>query len=99
MMKTLQQFDYDESALVLKALAHPTRLRIVNLIRGQKPCGRRIEEALGLAQPNVSQHLSLLRNVGIVEAERDGNQVCYRIKNPIVLKLLDVLCDQQTNST
>ena len=99
MMKTLQQFDYDESALVLKALAHPTRLRIVNLIRGQKPCVRRIEEALGLAQPNVSQHLSLLRNVGIVEAERDGNQVCYRIKNPIVLKLLDVLCDQQTNST
>jgi DNA-binding transcriptional ArsR family regulator len=99
MTKTLQQFDYDESALVLKALAHPTRLRIVNLIRVQKPCVRGIEEALGLAQPNVSQHLSLLRNVGILEAEREGNQVCYRIKNPIVLELLDVLWDQQTNST
>ena len=98
-MKTLQQFDYDERALILKALAHPTRLRIVNLIRRQKPCVRGIEEALGLSQPNVSQHLSLLRNIGIVEAEREGNQVCYRIKNPIVLKLLDVLCEQKANST
>ena len=99
MMKTLQQFNYDERALILKALAHPTRLRIVNLIREQKPCVRGIEEALGLAQPNISQHLSLLRNIGIVEAEREGNQVCYRIKNPIVLRLLDVLCDEKTNST
>ncbi len=99
MMKTLQQFDYDERALILKALAHPTRLHIVNLIRGQKPCVRGLEEALGLSQPNVSQHLSLLRNIGIVEAEREGNQVCYRIKNPIVIKLLDVLCEQKTNST
>ena len=92
-MKTIQQFDYKDSALVLKALSHPTRLRIVNLIRENKPCVKGIEEALGLAQPNISQHLSLLRNIGIVEAEREGNQVCYRIKNPIVLKLLDALCD------
>jgi ArsR family transcriptional regulator len=89
----MQSFDYDEGALILKALSHPTRLRIISLIREQKPCVRGIEEALGLAQPNISQHLSLLRNIGIVEAERAGNQVCYRIKNPVVLKLLDVLCD------
>ena len=66
---------------------------IADLIRENKPCVKGIEEALGLAQPNISQHLSLLRNIGIVEAEREGNQVCYRIKNPIVLKLLDALCD------
>ena len=92
-MKTLQHFDYNDSALILKALSHPTRLRIVNLIRENKPCVKGIEEALGLAQPNISQHLSLLRNIGIVEAEREGNQVCYRIKNPVVLKLLDVFSD------
>ena len=83
--------DFDENARILKALAHPTRLHIVTLIREKQPCVKKIEEVLGLAQPNISQHLSLLRNMGIVEAERNGNQVCYHIKNQRVLKLLDVL--------
>ena len=85
--------DYDESARILKALAHPTRLQLVDLIREKRPCVKFMEEVLGVAQPNISQHLSLLRNMGIVEAEREGNLVCYRIKNQRVLKLLDVLLD------
>jgi len=85
--------DYDESARILKALAHPTRLQLVDLIREKRPCVKFMEEVLGVAQPNISQHLSLLRNLGIVEAEREGNLVCYRIKNQRVLKLLDVLLD------
>ncbi|MBN2201364.1 winged helix-turn-helix transcriptional regulator [bacterium] len=80
-----------ESALLLKALSHPTRLRIVALIREQRPCVKSMEELLGVSQPNLSQHLSLLRHAGVVESERDGNQVCYRIKNERVLKLLDAL--------
>jgi DNA-binding transcriptional ArsR family regulator len=50
-----------------------------------------MEELLGISQPNLSQHLSLLRHTGVVESEREGNQVCYRIKNEMVLKLLDAL--------
>jgi DNA-binding transcriptional ArsR family regulator len=80
-----------ENARLFKALAHPTRLRIVTLIREQQPCVKNMEELLGVSQPNLSQHLSLLRNTGVVESEREGNQVCYRIKNQVVLKLLDVL--------
>ena len=80
-----------ENALLLKALSHPTRLRIVALIREQRPCVKSMEELLGVSQPNLSQHLSLLRQTGVVESERDGNQVCYRIKNERVLKLLDAL--------
>lgn len=89
----MQRSDYVERARILKAIAHPTRLQIIYLIREKRPCVRAMEQALGLAQPNISQHLSLLRNIGIVEAEREGNQVCYRIKDPTVLKLLDVLSD------
>ncbi len=85
--------DYSEQAKILKALAHPSRLHIVDMIRKKQPCVRALEEALGLAQSNVSQHLSLLRHTGIVEAERDGNQVCYRIKNEQVLKLMDAMID------
>ena len=84
---------YDINAQLFKALSHPTRLHIVDLIREGNPCVKVMEAELGVAQPNISQHLSLLRNLGIVAAERDGNQVCYRIKNKRVLKLLDVLND------
>lgn len=83
--------DYKEGAHRLKALAHPTRLHLLDLIRGKRPCVKAMEEALGLSQPNISQHLSLLRNTGIVVAERNGNQVCYRIKDEAVLKILDAM--------
>jgi len=87
----MAKLDYDENAKILKALAHPTRLQLVDLIREKRPCVKVMEEVLGVSQPNISQHLSLLRNLGIVEAEREGNQVCYRIKNQTVLKILDAL--------
>ncbi len=82
---------FEEKALLFKALAHPTRLQIIALIREQRPCVKNMGGILGISQPNLSQHLSLLRNIGVVEATREGNQVWYRIKNKQVLKLLDVL--------
>ncbi len=85
------QTRFEENARLLKALAHPTRLHIVTLIREQQPCVKIMEGILGVSQPNLSQHLSLLRNIGAVEAEREGNQVCYKIKNQTILKLLDAL--------
>ena len=90
-MGFMSQARFEENARLLKALAHPTRLHIVMLIREQKPCVKIMESILGVSQPNLSQHLSLLRNIGVVEAEREGNQVCYKIKNQVVLKLLDAL--------
>ena len=87
----MQQKNYDAEAQMLKALAHPTRLHLLDLIREQKPCVKAMEGILGVAQPNISQHLSLLRNLKIVVAEREGNQVCYRIQNKTVLKILDAM--------
>lgn len=84
---------FEEKARLLKAIAHPTRLQLLNLMRNECPCVRTMEEALGLAQPNISQHLSLLRNVGIVSSERDGNQMCYSIKDEQVLKIIDTFVD------
>ena len=82
---------YNENAQILKALAHPTRLHLLDLIREQRPCVKAMEAILGVAQPNISQHLSLLRNIGIVSAEREGNLVCYQISNQTVLKILDAI--------
>jgi len=89
----MDNIDYEGKSRILKALAHPTRLHLVCLIREQRPCVKVMEEVLGLSQPNISQHLSLLRNIGIVETKREGSKVCYHIKNQMILKLLDSLID------
>ena len=66
-------------AEVLRTLAHPRRLAIVHeLAIGPHEVGRLAAE-LGLSQPNVSQHLAVLRATGLVEAERDGREVRYRL--------------------
>jgi DNA-binding transcriptional ArsR family regulator len=72
-------------AEVLKTLASPRRLEILHALeRGPHEVGR-LAEAIGASQPNVSQHLSLLRSVGLVEAERSGREVRYRLADPDVI--------------
>ena len=72
-------------AEVLKTLASPRRLEILHaLARGPIEVGR-LAEAIGASQPNVSQHLAVLRAAGIVEAERDGREVRYRLADPDVM--------------
>ena len=72
-------------AEVLKTLASPRRLEILHaLARGPLEVGR-LAEAIGASQPNVSQHLAVLRSSGIVEAERDGREVRYRLSDSDVM--------------
>jgi DNA-binding transcriptional ArsR family regulator len=72
-------------AEVLKTLASPRRLEILHkLANGPIEVGR-LAEAIGASQPNASQHLAVLRNAGIVEAERDGREVRYRLTDPDVM--------------
>jgi DNA-binding transcriptional ArsR family regulator len=72
-------------AEVLKTLANPRRLDILHrLALGPCEVGRLAEE-IGAPQPNVSQHLSVLRAAGVVEAERDGREVRYRLTDPDVI--------------
>lgn len=73
-------------AEVLKTLASPRRLEIIHrLAAGPRGVGHLADE-LCLSQPNVSQHLSILRTAGIVEAERDGREVRYRLVDPDVMR-------------
>lgn len=63
----------------LKALAHPTRQRILGLLRGGELCVCQIAEALGLAFSTTSEHLSLLRKAGFVSERREGKWVFYSL--------------------
>ncbi|MEW6108920.1 MAG: metalloregulator ArsR/SmtB family transcription factor [Nitrospirota bacterium] len=76
---------------VLKVIAHPVRIRILEeLLKGVK-CVSDFEDFLEISQPNVSQHLSLLRRYGVIDFYMDGRLRCYFLKDPIVPDLLSLL--------
>jgi DNA-binding transcriptional ArsR family regulator len=76
---------------ILKIIAHPMRIKILeDLVQGVK-CVSDFEESLDISQPNVSQHLSLLRTNGIVDFFIDGRLKCYFLKEPLVPDLLALL--------
>jgi DNA-binding transcriptional ArsR family regulator len=70
---------------ILKTLSNPKRLELIHVLaEGPREVGR-LAEDLGISQPNVSQHLALMRSVGLVEAERDGREVRYRLSDPEII--------------
>ncbi len=87
MKESLRRF----KAEVFQALAHPTRIAIVEALRdGELPAGKLIEK-LGLEQANASQHLAILRAKRIVVNRKAGNQVFYTLRDPVLIEVLDVL--------
>ena len=73
-----------------KALAHPVRIRILEiLVRGERSV-QELQEALGIDQPIVSQQLAVLRGKNIVDARKEGTAVRYTLRDPTVRDLLDV---------
>src|ERR1700759_4240732 len=73
------------------ALADPTRLRLLNLMKGREVCVCYFVEILKQAQPKISRHLAYLRRAGIVEARRDGKWMHYRIQRPDDAKAASIL--------
>ena len=79
---------------LLKAIAHPVRIMILDeLTRGIK-CVSDLEEFLDISQPNVSQHLGLLRRHGIIDYYMDGRLRCYFLKDPLIPDVLGLLKKQ-----
>jgi len=79
-------------AEVFQALAHPSRIAIVELLRDDGEVSvNRICERLGLEQANVSQHLAVLRSKRLVTGRKDGNQVFYSLRDPILGRVLNLM--------
>ena len=72
-------------AEVLKVLSSPRRLEILHVLADGPIEVGRLAAALGVSQPNVSQHLAVMRTAGMVESERDGREIRYRLVDPEVL--------------
>jgi DNA-binding transcriptional ArsR family regulator len=78
-------------ASVFHALAHPTRIAILEVLRDGETSARAIQERLGVEQANLSQHLAILRTRQIVAHRKDGNQVFYSLRNKVLIKVLDLM--------
>lgn len=74
-----------------KALSHPARIHLVQELIDRDCCVGELQKCLKLSQPNVSQHLRVLKDAGILEGKRDKNQICYRIKDENIIKILQIL--------
>ena len=79
---------YEARARIIKAMAHPSRLFIVDeLSRGER-CVCELTEMIGVDMSTVSRHLSILKNAGIVDDDKRGSTVYYRLKVPCVLEFV-----------
>jgi len=78
-------------ANIFQALAHPTRIAILEALRNGELGAGAIQEQLGIEQANLSQHLAILRSRQIVAHRKEGNQVFYSLRNPVLVEVLDIM--------
>jgi len=78
--------NFRKAAEVLKAIAHPTRLMILDTLFKKSECVRDFEGAIGKRQANISQHLAILRARGIIHYIQEGKRRCYYLKRPKEVK-------------
>jgi len=96
-MTAASQTKYKHQARIIKALAHPTRLFIVDeLSRGER-CVCELKDMIGVEMPTVSRHLAVLKSAGILETDKRGLQVFYRLRVPCVLNFFKCVEAVQNN--
>ena len=80
-----------EASAALQAMAHPLRLKILCLVGQNELMVQEIVEAVGTSQSNISQHLAVMRERGLLVSRKEANKVFYRIEDPRILKLIGLM--------
>ena len=81
----------ETAAKALKAISHPLRLKIVCVVGGAEVCVQDIVDAVGTSQSNISQHLAILRDKGVLNTRKDANRVFYRVADQRTLQLVGMM--------
>jgi ArsR family transcriptional regulator len=96
-MTSQQLIDKDEDILhasqALKSMAHPLRLKILCVLAAEELSVLDIVEYVGTSQSNISQHLAILRDKGVLTTRKEANRVYYRIGDPRTIKLVAMMKD------
>lgn len=98
-MDTETQTSYEARARILKALAHPSRLFMVDVLSRGERCVCELTEMVGADMSTVSKHLSVLKAAGILADEKRGMQVFYSLRIPCVMGFFDCVSDVLTSRT
>jgi len=85
--------DINRASRSLKAMSHPLRLRILCTLGNQEVSVQDIVESVGTSQSNISQHLAILRDKGILASRKDANKVFYRVSDTRTLRLIGMMQD------
>jgi ArsR family transcriptional regulator len=83
--------DIREASDALKAMAHPLRLKILCLVGNGELMVQEIVEAVGTSQSNISQHLAIMRERGLLSSRKEANKVFYRIEDPRILRMIALM--------
>lgn len=83
--------DIDQASRSLKAMSHPLRLKILCVLGDREISVQDIVECVGTSQSNISQHLAILRDKGILASRKDANRVYYRVGDERTLKLIEMM--------
>lgn len=86
-----QEENIEKAVRCLKVLAHPARLKIICVLQTGEHSVRQLEHYVGIAQATLSQHLSLLKDRGILTSKRQGNYSLYRIADPDMVKMFELI--------
>lgn len=85
--------DIMQASMAIKAIAHPLRLKVLCVLAGSELSVQEIVDYVGTSQSNISQHLAILRDKGVLATRKDANRVFYRIGDPRTLKLVSMMRD------
>ena len=83
--------DIEVASRSLKAMSHPLRLKILCTLGNREVCVQGIVENVGTSQSNISQHLAILRDKGILSSRKDANKVFYRVGDERTLRLIGMM--------
>ena len=86
-----KQEHIEQAARALKAISHPLRLKILCVIGPEEACVQEIVDAVGTSQSNISQHLAILREKGVLMTRKDANRVYYRVGDQRTLQLIGMM--------
>ncbi len=88
MLTKKKQLLFEKQAEIAKAIAHPLRIAVVNFLKDGEQCVCDIAKHVGSERSNVSRHLSVMVNAGLLEYRKEGLKVIYRLKTPCILEFL-----------
>ena len=80
--------EHEELSIKFRALSHPARVKLVEDLMERECCVGEMQKCLSISQPNVSQHLKVLKDAGIIRGRREKTRICYTIADKTVQKAL-----------